>query len=151
MHKWCPLLFFSVRQSSEMAYFPSHSGTTSPSTLGPSQYPSPFLPTFPWTTGETEVSDFNWLYKLMPGHSNRQNLNAHSILTSLCFQLLTHLLKHSLMSGALWCLSGPFPGNLEGDRQHPVVTTWRRAGLWSFGFTLLSPMGIPLCAVICSW
>ena len=29
-------------------------------------------------------------------------------------KVYNHLLKHSLMSGAFWCLSGPFPGNLEG-------------------------------------
>lgn len=87
-----------------MAYFPSHSDTVCASTSGHSQYPSPFLPIFPWTTGATEVRDFKWLYKLRPGHSNRPDLNVHSILTSLCAFSCSPIFFQNIHSQLYWML-----------------------------------------------
>lgn len=48
-----------------MAYFPSHTNPVYSFTLDSPQSPSPSLPALPWTTGETEVSDFKWPFTLI--------------------------------------------------------------------------------------
>lgn len=48
-----------------MASFPSHTNPVCSFTLDNPQSPSPFLPTLPWTTGETEVSDFKKPFTLI--------------------------------------------------------------------------------------